>query len=221
MVGLADTLAMKPPPAANLQAEVAAAIRESALRMNAMVGNMLDMARLEAGAAPMRREWQPLEEVVGSALAACAPALQGRPVRVRLSDDLPLLHLDAVLFERVLANLLENAAKYTPAGSAIEISATASPAEVTIHLDDHGPGLQPGREEALFEKFERGSKESATPGVGLGLAISRAIVQAHGGTIRAANRQGASGVSGARFTIELPRGEPPADDGSASPAPTN
>ncbi len=216
LVGLADTLAMTTPPLPAAQAEVTAAIRESALRMNAMVGNLLDMARLEAGAVPMQREWQPLEEVVGSALAACAPALQGRPVRVELDDDLPLLHLDAVLFERVLVNLLENAAKYTPAGSAIELAASASPSSVTVRVDDHGPGLPPGREEALFDKFERGSKESATPGVGLGLAISRAIVQAHGGTICGENRMGPSGIQGARFTIDLPRGSPPTDDGTAA-----
>lgn len=216
LVGLADTLAMTAPPLPPAQADVAAAIRESALRMNAMVGNLLDMARLEAGAVPMRREWQPLEEVVGSALAACGTALQGRPVHVSLPDGLPLLQLDAVLFERVLVNLLENAAKYTPAGSAIGLGASAAPASVFIVVDDHGPGLPPGREEALFDKFERGSKESATPGVGLGLAISRAIVQAHGGTIRGANRAGPSGIEGARFTIELPRGTPPADDGSAA-----
>ncbi|MBI3155949.1 MAG: DUF4118 domain-containing protein [Burkholderiales bacterium] len=216
LVGLVDTLAMTAPPLPPTQAEITGAIRESALRMNAMVGNLLDMARLEAGAVPMRREWQPLEEVVGSALAACAPALQGRPVRVTLADDLPLLHLDAVLFERVLVNLLENAAKYTPPGSAVELSASASSSSVALVLDDHGPGLPPGREEALFDKFERGSKESATPGVGLGLAISRAIVQAHGGTIRGENRSGLSGIDGARFTIELPRGTPPADDGSAA-----
>ena len=216
LVGLADTLAMTAPPLSPAQAEVSGAIRESALRMNAMVGNLLDMARLEAGAVPMHREWQPLEEVVGSALAACAPALQGRPVRVQLPDGLPLLHLDAVLFERVLVNLLENAAKYTPAGSAIELWARASSSAVAIVIDDHGPGLPSGREEALFDKFERGSKESATPGVGLGLAISRAIVNAHGGSIRGENRSGASGLDGARFTIELPRGTPPADDGSGS-----
>ena len=195
---------------------MAGSIRDSALRMNAMVGNLLDMARLEAGAVPLRREWQPLEEVVGSALAACAPSLQGRPVDVRLADDLPLLSLDAVLFERVLANLLENAAKFTPAGTGIEIEAFASSDTVTIRIDDHGPGLPAGREDTLFDKFERGSKESATPGVGLGLAISRAIVQAHQGTIRAENRQPDGRVIGARFTIELPRGEPPTDDGSAS-----
>jgi two-component system sensor histidine kinase KdpD len=218
LVGLADTLSMTAPPLPSAQAEVTAAIRGSALRMNAMVGNLLDMARLEAGAVPMRREWQPLEEVVGSALAACGPALQGRPVSVSLDDGLPLLHLDAVLFERVLVNLLENAAKYTPRGSAVELKATASSSSVAIVVDDHGPGLPPGREEALFDKFERGSKESATPGVGLGLAISRAIVQAHGGTIRGENRSGPSGIDGARFTIELPRGSPPADDGSTAAA---
>jgi two-component system, OmpR family, sensor histidine kinase KdpD len=216
LVGLVDTLAMTSPALPAAQAEVTGAIRESALRMNAMVGNLLDMARLEAGAVPMRREWQPLEEVVGSALAACGPALQGRSVHVSLADGLPLLHLDAVLFERVLVNLLENAAKYTPATSAVEIQASATSSSVAIAVDDHGPGLPAGREEALFDKFERGSKESATPGVGLGLAISRAIVQAHGGTIRGENRAGPSGTLGARFTIELPRGSPPADDGSAS-----
>lgn len=219
LVGLADTLAMTTSqlPA---QVEIIAAIRESALRMNAMVGNLLDMARLEAGAVPMRREWQPLEEVVGSALAACGPALQGRPVRVTLADSLPLLHLDAVLFERVLVNLLENAVKYTPTGSAVEITASASSSVVIIVIDDHGPGLPPGREEILFDKFERGSKESATPGVGLGLAISRAIVQAHGGFIRAENRLGPAGIEGARFIIQLPRGIPPSDDGSTSIAAT-
>ena len=216
LVGLAETLVMTPPALSPVQRDVATSIRESALRMNSMVANLLDMARLEAGAVPMRREWQPLEEVVGSALAACAAALQGRPVRVRLADDLPLLQLDAVLFERVLVNLLENAAKYTPAGSAIEISATASPSTVTINVDDFGPGLPAGREDALFEKFERGRRESVTPGVGLGLAIARAIVQAHAGSVRAANRPGPDGVEGARFTIDLPRGRPPEDDGSSS-----
>ncbi|MFT3817178.1 MAG: DUF4118 domain-containing protein [Rubrivivax sp.] len=217
LVGLADALLMAPPPLAATQQELAGSIRDSALRMNAMVGNLLDMARLEAGAVPLRPEWQPLEEVVGSALAACAPALAGRPLRVKLADGLPLLQLDAVLFERVLVNLLENAAKYTSAGSAIELSAEASTSTVTIRVDDFGPGLPAGREAALFDKFERGSKESATPGVGLGLAIARAIVLAHQGTITAENRLGADGgVAGARFTIALPRGEPPADDGSAS-----
>jgi len=211
LVGLADTLALTDPPPTPAQRDVIASVRQSALRMNALVNNLLDMARLESGSVQLNRQWQPLEEVVGTALAACAPALAGRPLKVALADDLPLLHLDAVLIERVLVNLLENAAKYTPPGSAIEIGATASSDAVLLTVDDHGPGLPRGKEDTIFQKFERGSKESAMPGVGLGLAICRAIVSAHGGSIHAETR--ASG--GARFTVRLPRGEPPRDDGAA------
>jgi two-component system sensor histidine kinase KdpD len=214
LVGLADTLALTEPPATEPQRQIAASIRQSALRMNALVNNLLDMARLEAGAVQLNRAWQPLEEVVGSALAACAPSLAGRPLAVNLADDLPLLDLDAVLIERVLVNLLENASKYTPAGSGIEIGARPDGDKVLLTIDDHGPGLPKGREEQVFEKFERGAKESATPGVGLGLAICRAIVHAHGGTIRGENRTDANGVAGARFTITLPQGQPPRDDGA-------
>lgn len=214
MVGLADTLALARPPLGEPQAGVAQAIRASAQRMSELVNNLLDMARLESGAVRLRREWQPLEEVVGSALAACAQAVDGRQVDVKLAPDLPLLHLDAALFERVFANLLENAAKYTPAGTPLRIAAEAEGDTVRITLDDDGPGLPPGREEAVFEKFERGSKEAAAPGVGLGLAICRAIVQAHGGRIHGENRIENNRVAGARFVIMLPRGEPPQDDGS-------
>lgn len=216
LVGLADTLALTRPEDETARREIAGAIRASARRMDALVGNLLDMARLEAGAVQLNRAWQPLEEVLGSALAACAPALQGRDVEVKLAEDLPLLHLDAVLFERVFVNLLENAAKYTPSGSGLVIGARVESDKVVVSVDDQGPGLPPGREEAIFEKFERGTKESATPGVGLGLAICRAIVQAHGGTIRGQTRRADGQVLGARFVIELPRGEPPRDDGSAA-----
>ncbi|MEK8031453.1 two-component system sensor histidine kinase KdpD [Ideonella sp. DXS29W] len=210
LVGLADSLRLTRPPLADEQQEIADAMRQSALRMNALVNNLLDMARLESGAVQLNRQWQPLEEVVGSALAAVAPVLAGRPVKVRLADDLPLLQLDAALIERVLVNLLENAAKYTPPGSPIEIGARADSDTVQVLVDDHGPGLPRGREEAIFEKFERGRKESATPGVGLGLAICRAILQAHGGTIRGETRA----EDGARFLLVLPRGEPPSDLGA-------
>ncbi|HEY6512400.1 MAG TPA: DUF4118 domain-containing protein [Burkholderiaceae bacterium] len=211
LVGLADTLELTQPPPTPAQRDIVAAVRQSALRMNALVNNLLDMARLEAGSVQLNRQWQPLEEVVGSALAACAPALTGRRMLVDLSDDLPLLHLDAVLIERVLVNLLENAAKYTPAGSAIEITGRPASDAVVLTVDDHGPGLPRGKEEAIFQKFERGDKESATPGVGLGLAICRAIVGAHGGTIHGETRPS----GGARFTVRLPRGEPPRDDGAS------
>ncbi len=211
LTGLADTLELTPPVLTPAQREVTASIRQSALRMNALVNNLLDMARLQSGAVQLNRQWQPLEEVVGSALAASAPALAARPVSVRLAEDLPLLHLDAVLIERVLVNLLENAAKYTPPGTPIDIAARVQGDEVELTVDDQGPGLPRGREQAIFEKFERGEKESTTAGVGLGLAICRAIMQAHGGTITGHTRP----EGGARFTLQLPVGEPPADDGAA------
>jgi two-component system sensor histidine kinase KdpD len=210
LVGLAETLQLTTPAPTEQQIEITHAIRNSAMRMNTLVNNLLDMARLESGAVQLNRQWQPLEEVVGSALAASASPLTGRHVQVRLDDDLPLLDFDAVLIERVLVNLLENAVKYTPAGSAIDISARNAGDAVVMTIDDHGPGLPSGREEAIFQKFERGRPESTTPGVGLGLAICRAIMQAHGGTITASTRD----TGGARFVITFPRGEPPDDDGA-------
>ncbi len=212
LVGLADTVQLTKPPPTDQQQELILAMRNSAMRMNALVGNLLDMARLESGAVQLNRQWQPLEEVVGSAIGACASVLEGRPLKVHLAPELPLLHLDAVLIERVLVNLLENAGKYTPAHSPIEIKARAESDSVVVTLSDQGPGLPSGREDAIFEKFERGKRESATPGVGLGLAICRAIMQAHGGTIRGETRD----TGGARFILTLPRGQPPSDDGGLS-----
>ena len=161
-------------------------------------------------------EWQPLEEIVGSALRGLEPAFAGHhPVRVRLPAELPLLRVDAVLLERVLVNLLENAFKYTPPGAPIEIGAAVAGATVEVWVADAGPGLPPGREERLFDTFERGAKESATPGVGLGLAICRAIVAAHGGTIRGETRPS----GGARFVFALPRVEQQTIDESLDVAP--
>ena len=223
LAGMADSLQLTTPPLAPAHAEIAQALREAALRMNALVNNLLDMARLESGRVALNRQWQPLEEVVGSALRSLGALFAGRhPIRVALPADLPLLQFDAVLIERVLANLLENAAKYTPAGSAISIGAAASRDSVEVWVADEGPGLPTGREELIFEKFERGRKESATPGVGLGLAICRAIVVAHGGAIRGETRP----EGGARFVFTLPRGEAPhidepaddADNASMEPA---
>jgi len=209
LVGLADSLAMTRPAPTPQQVEIATAMREEALRMNALVNNLLDMARLQSGAITLNREWQPLEEVVGSALKAMASLISQHRIRVDLPEDLPLLKLDAALVERVLCNLLENAAKYTAVGSTIGIGATpGEPDCITVWVEDNGPGLPAGKEDELFKKFTRGRKESATPGVGLGLAICRAIVEAHGGTMRAENRQG----GGARFLFTVPRGKPPVVD---------
>lgn len=210
LVGLADALHMAQPTPTGQQGELILSIRNSALRMNALVNNLLDMVRLESGAVKLNRQWQPLEEVVGSALAACSTLLREHQVKVDLPSELPLLHLDSVLIERVLIVLLENAAKYTPNGTPIEITARLGDNAVTLIVDDSGPGLPRGRENAIFEKFERGRNDGTTPGVGLGLAISKAIMQAHGGTIQGETRA----QGGARFVLTFPCGEPPADDGS-------
>lgn len=212
LIGLADTVQLTKPQPTEEQRDLILSMRNSAMRMTALVNNLLDMARLESGAVKLNRQWQPLEDVVGSALGACASLLEGRSLKVSLSPDLPLLNLDSVLIERVLVNLLENAGKYTPAHTPIEIRAKAETDVVVVTVNDRGPGLPSGREAAIFEKFERGKKESSTPGVGLGLAICRAIMQAHGGSIHGETREG----GGARFVLTLPRGVPPTDDGGTS-----
>ena len=189
--------------------DLAQGIAAGARRMNAMVGNLLDMARLQSGSVKLNLQWQPLEEVVGSALQAVAPSMARHRVVTDIPGDLPLLQFDAVLLERVLVNLLENAAKYTPAGTRVTVSARVGDGEVVTSVEDDGPGVPAGREEALFEKFARGERESATPGVGLGLAICRAIVEAHGGRIWIASGDGAHAHRGARFRFTLPLGVPP------------
>ena len=205
LVGLADSLAVGKPLLSSQQRESAEAIRDQAIRLTGLVSNLLDMARLNAGAVRLRSEWQPLEEVIGSSIKLLEKALLDHPVRVRLAADLPLVEFDAVLIERVFCNLLENAAKYSAAGAPIEISAYCKDAVVRITVCDEGPGIPAGRATEIFEMFVRGARESATPGVGLGLAICRAIVEAHGGTIAVDNRP----QGGACFAFTLPAGNPP------------
>ena len=205
MVGLAEALKLTKPPLTGEAAEIASAVGESALRMNTLVNNLLDMARLESGKVELNRQWQPIEDVVGSALRTVQPILNGRSVRVALDDDLPPVRIDAVLIERILINLIENAIKYTPPDTAISVGANATPEAVELWVADEGHGLPPGQEEAIFNKFMRGKKESSIPGVGLGLAICRAIARAHDGTIVGVTRP----QGGACFTLRLPRETPP------------
>jgi two-component system sensor histidine kinase KdpD len=206
LVGVSESLASSKPALAPLQLQMAQDLHDEALRMSALVANLLDMARIQSGEVTFNLQWHDLEEVVGSALRICASLLKEHHVSTQLAPDLPLVLFDAVLIERVLCNLLENAAKYTPPGSRIVIAAQVFGAWVNVTVYDNGPGLPPGKEDALFEKFTRGERESAKPGVGLGLAICRAIVEAHGGTIKAC----ASPEGGAGFVVALPRGTPPA-----------
>ncbi|RQV16895.1 sensor histidine kinase KdpD [Burkholderia cenocepacia] len=200
---------------AQREGELVDAIHDEALRMTGIVTNLLDMARLQAGSLQLKRQWSLLEETVGAALAACRRVLARHPAHVALPADLPLLQMDAVLMERLFTNLFENAAKYTPPDTSLDIGAERVTDDghpfVCVHVDDHGPGLPVGMETRIFDKFTRGEKESATPGIGLGLAICRAIVEAHGGKIGALNRTAPDGrVTGARFWFTLPVDTPPA-----------
>ena len=203
--GLAESLALTAPKLSSQQLEAAQAIQDEARRMSTMVSNLLDMARIESGEVKLNLQWQPLEEVVGAALEAARAMLQKHTVVVQLPRDLPLVKFDAVAIERVLVNLLENVSKYTPPGSTVTLSAQVIGEELSVSVADNGPGLPAGREEAVFQKFTRGERESATPGVGLGLAICRAIIESHQGRISAAQRPG----GGAVFTFTLPLGQPP------------
>jgi two-component system sensor histidine kinase KdpD len=207
LVGLSGTLAalVRSEPGNSQPRELATAIHEEALRLSALVVNLLDMARLQTGGVTLDRQWQPIEEVVGSALRASARVLAGHRVEINLPADLPPVAFDAVLIERVLCNLLDNGAKFTPAGSRIGLEAGVQGDHLEVRVTDDGPGLPEGLEDRIFDKFTRGEQESARPGVGLGLAICRAIVQAHGGRIRAANRPD----GGAQFSFTLPLGTPP------------
>ena len=211
LIGQAESLANSLPLTTDQHAS-ANAISHEARELSTLVGNLLEMARLESGQVELHLEWQSVEEVVGSAIRAARHALGALSVHTVIAADLPLVEFDAALMERVLVNLMENAAKYgvgTPLHvPAIELTAQATPDALELRVRDYGPGLpraSSGKEADLFEKFTRGKNESSTRGVGLGLAICKAVVDAHKGRISARNADG----GGAEFTITLPRRAPP------------
>ncbi len=183
----------------------ASEIRQHVLNTTRLVNNLLDMARIQSGGFNLKKEWLTLEEVIGSALKTLEPGLGGRHIALDMPDPLALIHVDGPLFERVLINLLENAGKYAGRKAQIGIHASVTPEQLQLEVWDTGPGIPTGQEQAIFDKFARGNKESAIPGVGLGLAICQAIVEVHGGTITAHNRP----EGGARFCVTLPRDTPP------------
>jgi len=185
--------------------ELSRAIVDEAERMSSLVNNILDMARLDAGALELNKQWHPVEEIIGTVLTLAKKQLTGRSVKVKLPPGIPLLYADSVMIEQVLINLLENAVRYTPANSDLEIIAEMSEHAVQISVADHGPGIPKGQEERLFEKFFQTRHEAAQSGVGLGLAICRAIIEVHGGKIFAENRVN----GGAIFTFVLPLDQPP------------
>jgi len=182
--------------------DLADAIREEAERLARLVGNLLDMSRLESGELVLQREWTPIEEPIGAALDRLEGQLAGREVDVHVEPGLPLVALDALLMEQLLMNLLENTMKYTPPGTPITITATRDGESIALELLDRGPGIPEDALPRIFDKFVRAGGPPGMQGVGLGLAICRAVAEAHGGSITAGKRPG----GGAVFRVTLPIG---------------
>jgi two-component system sensor histidine kinase KdpD len=195
---------------AAVRRELTTTIVEQAERLERLVSNLLDMTRLESGVVEPRREWVPLVEVVGAAMNRVEGSVAGRDVTIEIPDEIPLLSIDPILVQQLFVNLLENAAKYTSPGTEISIRALREGGTLVVEVGDRGPGIPPGEEERIFERFHRAAGPGVR-GVGLGLPIARAIAQAHGGRLTASNRPG----GGALFRLTLPILEAP----TASPEP--
>lgn len=176
-------------------------IYDEADRLSRLVTNLLNIARLESGSLKLRKELQPLEEVVGAALNRLEKKLADWSVTVSLSPDLPMVPLDGALVENVFLNVLENSLKYAPSRSALSIQAAQKGNEIEVEVADNGPGIPPEDLERIFEMYYRGTEDSDRKGYGLGLSICRAIVEAHGGRIWAVNLP--AGGAAVRFTFPL------------------
>ncbi|CAG0989276.1 partial two-component system, OmpR family, sensor histidine kinase KdpD, partial [Anaerolineae bacterium] len=205
IVGSASSLVESQDLTPDAQLELSRTIYDEARRMSSLINNILDMARLDAGAVELNKQWYPLEEIIGSVLTRLQKQLSDRTVTVKLPAGIPMIYVDAVMIEQVLINLLENVVRYTPMHSPVTITAELSNTAVEIAIADQGAGIPKDSEHKLFEKFYRVRHESAQSGVGLGLAICRAIVEAHGGTIKAENRA----TGGAIFSFILPLEQQP------------
>lgn len=204
LVGMAETVALgKAGP--ERQQQMLEAIRNQALSISQQMTNLLDMAKLSVGKLQLNTAWQPVDEVLGATMQLVASQWKERRVTLDVSRDLPPINIDAVLIERVLWNLLENAIKYSPAEQAVDVSVRCHGEQMEIAVCDAGPGIAAESLERIFDPFQRGKSESDIPGVGLGLSIAKTIVEAHGGTLSAHARAG----GGSCFRIRLPLGNPP------------
>lgn len=193
--------------------ELAETIADEAQRLNQLIGNLLDVTRLESGALLVHKEWHSVEEVVGAALTRLGPALGDRKVQVSL-ENLPLIPMDDILFEQVVRNLVDNAIRHSGNDEPILVRGRLEEGELRLEVCDSGRGLSTEEPARVFDKFYRGTGPSHHGGAGLGLAICRGIVVAHGGTIEAANLEG----GGAVFTVRLPvQGSPPTIESEAEP----
>jgi two-component system sensor histidine kinase KdpD len=187
------------------RAELLAAIEEESDRLDRLVGNLLDASRLEAGAMTMHKDPQDMRELTRAVVARLQPLLAERQMVVSIPDDLPLVPCDYAQIDHVLTNLLENAARHTPSGTTVEVTASRTSDGVRIDVIDHGPGIAPGDRERVFLPFERGATRGR--GSGLGLAIARGFVQAHGGRLWLEDgpaETSGSRSGGARFAFVLP-----------------
>ena len=181
------------------QHELVRSISDEAGRLDRLLKNLLDMTKLEAGAMQLRKEWHALEEVVGTALARVKSRIATHPVSTTFPDSLPLVLVDGVLIEQVLINLLENAAKYSPPASPIDVTASVKEGMIVTEVADRGPGIPRGEERRIFEKFYQ-LHPDREGGVGLGLTICRGIIESHGGRIWVEARSG----GGSSFCFTLP-----------------
>lgn len=207
LVGLASTLVERE-LSEDVRRELAHSIQIEAQQMSELVTNLLEMVQLQSGGVHLKKDWQSIEEIVGSACTQLSRVLAAHKLVVSLPADLPLCECDAMLIQRVLVNLLDNAVKFTPPGSMILITAKIEGEKMHVIVEDDGVGLPSGQAERLFDKFTRGETESNKPGIGLGLALCKATIEIHGGNIFAEN--GAHG--GARFVFTLPLGVAPTMD---------
>ena len=200
--------------------EFAAAINREADRLNRLVGNLLDLSRIEGGALRLQREWYDVGELVREVIARLRPSLNGHPVSLRIPDGLPPASLDYLMIDQVMTNLVENVVKYTPPGSPIIVSIERADGCVRVAVEDRGPGIPREERERIFDKFYRLETKAGTRGSGLGLAVSRGLVAAHGGRIWADGGSGPPAAPGARFVFELPceeAGTPPSPTSPSAP----
>ncbi|CAM4115018.1 sensor protein KdpD [Yersinia intermedia] len=209
LFGQAEILTLDLAAEGSRHAPQANQIRQQVLSTTRLVNNLLDMARIQSGGFNLRKEWQSLEEIVGSALHMLETALNHHHINVELPDEMVLINCDGSLLERVFINLLENAHKYAGQGALLGIWAAVQGDWLNVEVWDNGPGVTLGQEQLIFDKFSRGNKESAIPGVGLGLAICRAIIDVHGGRIWVENNKD----GGASFRFTLPLEKAPDIDG--------
>jgi two-component system sensor histidine kinase KdpD len=197
--GATSLLLSSPNVDPGVRLDLLTSIHEEVEYISRMVTNLLDLTRLEAGSVAIRKELQPLDEIVGTVADLLEKPL-GERLRITLPPELPMIPMDAPLVQQVLFNLLDNAIHHTPSGTPIELLASVDGASLRVEVADRGPGLRPGEEQKIFDKFYRATPEGKRSGMGLGLALCEAIVRLHGGRIWAEHRP----EGGARFQFTLP-----------------